>query len=349
MLRRARLVAAVGFACAMGSAMSSASAAGCKLATLDEWPVRIERNLLLVEGALNGQPARIMLDTGAARTLLLPATAMRLNVTRTDLKRDRAFGETKIEIAYLDEFRVGEFKRAPWRMMIAGNRDFAADVLLGEDFLSLVDLEFDLEHNAVRLFQPENCDGKKLAYWAAEGQSVGDVAIDAILATNPQIVLDVAINGQSVSALLASGAALSALDKPAAARLGVTPETPGVVVSNRNTGMGAKSLPVWNGPFATFTIGNETIKDARIQFSDLFQDANYAVIGSHIRTKVDGLQQMLLGVDFLRSHRVLVSHSQRRIYFTHNGGPVFGLPPGSLEARGETVPATDLKPAAAAN
>jgi hypothetical protein len=34
---------------------------------------------------------------------------------------------------------------------------------------------------------------------------------------------------------------------------------------------------------------------------------------------------MLLGADFLRSHRVLVAHSQRKIYFTYTGGPVFQL------------------------
>ena len=32
---------------------------------------------------------------------------------------------------------------------------------------------------------------------------------------------------------------------------------------------------------------------------------------------------MLVGADFLRSHRTLVSHSQRKIYYTYTGGPVF--------------------------
>jgi hypothetical protein len=32
---------------------------------------------------------------------------------------------------------------------------------------------------------------------------------------------------------------------------------------------------------------------------------------------------MLLGVDFLRAHRTLVAHSQRKLYFTYVGGPVF--------------------------
>jgi len=34
---------------------------------------------------------------------------------------------------------------------------------------------------------------------------------------------------------------------------------------------------------------------------------------------------MLLGADFLRAHRVLVAHSQGKIYFTYIGGPAFQL------------------------
>jgi len=32
---------------------------------------------------------------------------------------------------------------------------------------------------------------------------------------------------------------------------------------------------------------------------------------------------VLLGADFLRGHRVLIAHSQRKMYFTHAGGTVF--------------------------
>ncbi len=347
---RALQVAAVAFALVTGVGPPEAEGAGCKLAMLSEWPVRIENNQLLVEGALNGQPARIMLDTGAPRTQLNRATATRLNAARRDLKRDRkvgAGGESTVEIALLDEFRVVDFKRAPWRMVVAGDRDLDADVLLGEDFLSLVDVEFDLEDNAVRLFQPENCDGKSLAYWASDGQSVGNVPIDPIVTSHPQIVLDVVINGKRISALLDSGAAASMLDKPAASRLGATPETPGVTVVGQSSGAGGKVLPVWRAPFQSFTIGTEAAKDVSISFSDLFRDANYASLGSRIPTKIEG-SEMLLGVDFLRTHRVLVSHSQKRMYFTHNGGPLFASsrPP---DAKGDANPGADGKPPVPAN
>ena len=253
--RRAVAATAIGVVVLLGCGVPVAAAASCKLATVAEWPVRTERNVLLVDGAVNGQPARVLLDTGATRTLLFRAAATRFNVARTDARRDRMFGvggETKVEIAFLNEFRVGELKRAPYRMMIAGDRDFGADVILGEDFLSLVDVEFDLAHNVVRLFQPQDCDGVALAYWATAATTVGEVAFDAVQVTNPQIMLDVALDGKKISALLDSGASLSVLDKPAAALLGVTPETPGVIVAGKNAGLGGKLLPVWRSAVPDF-------------------------------------------------------------------------------------------------
>jgi hypothetical protein len=50
---------------------------------------------------------------------------------------------------------------------------------------------------------------------------------------------------------------------------------------------------------------------------------------------------MLLGADFLRAHRVLVSHSQRKMYFTYLGGPVF-VPPRPPQSGAE--PRTDKDP-----
>jgi hypothetical protein len=34
---------------------------------------------------------------------------------------------------------------------------------------------------------------------------------------------------------------------------------------------------------------------------------------------------MLLGADFFLSHRILISDSQKKVYFTYNGGPVFNV------------------------
>lgn len=50
---------------------------------------------------------------------------------------------------------------------------------------------------------------------------------------------------------------------------------------------------------------------------------------------------MLLGADFLRTHRVLIFNSQRRIYFTYGGGTTFqGVgAPGEAASSSKPTPA----------
>ena len=101
----------------------------------------------------------------------------------------------------------------------------------------------------MRLFQPKNCDGVSLAYWTTE--EAREVAIDPIYDYQPQILLTVQINGQPVKAMLDSGAGGSALTKADAARLGVMPETAGVVAAPSGTGLGPNKTEMWIGPFDT--------------------------------------------------------------------------------------------------
>ena len=103
----------------------------------------------------------------------------------------------------------------------------------------------------------------------------------------------------------------------------MTPQTPGAAAGGTSGGLGAKRVDWYVGPFESFAIGNESIPDVRIRFSDLFRDATYTNTSSRIVKNVTSYQPMLLGFDFLRAHRVLVAHSQRKLYFSYVGGPVF--------------------------
>jgi len=232
-------------------------------------------------------------------------------------------GETHVEAATVDELRVGQITRKNSQMIVVGERDFGSpvDVILGEDFFSQVDVEFDLPHNAVRLFQPKDCDAVRLAYWATQG--AGEIDMESYIDAGPRIVMTVQLNGQPMRAQLDSGSYASALDEPAAERLGITPDSPGVVRGGKGGGLGGKLVDFWTAPLQSFTIGDETIRNTNIRFGDLWKDATYTSTGSHVPRKLEGNPAMLLGADFLRSHRVLVAHSQRKIYFTYEGGPVF--------------------------
>ncbi|HEV3241312.1 MAG TPA: aspartyl protease family protein [Casimicrobiaceae bacterium] len=306
-----------------------AAAANCQLVQIADLPVRLERNHLLVDGAINGKKIGVMLDTGSVRSLILRSAAERLELSLQDVRDLRMFGvggELRVEAAYVNEFMVGQAVRKNWRVLVAGDQEIAGSAfILGEDFFHQVDIEFDLAHNAVRLYQPRDCAGAKLAYWATGG--AGEVDIEEIDDAHPQIILTVLINGQPVRALLDSGAGGSVLNKADAARLGVTPETPGVVALGGSTGLGANTVDNWSGPFESFAIGDEVIRNTTLGFADLWKDGSYTMGESRIPKHPSGL--MLLGFDFLRAHRVLVAHSQRKIYFTYVGGPVFQRTPAT--------------------
>lgn len=344
--RRCTLLFSAAAALALAG-LAQADVPGCTMVKIADLPVRVVRNKLIVDGLINGQKAGIVLDTGAMMTLILRPATDWLGLQRQEARGYRIFGiggETQVESVLIDDFRLGQASRKGWRMLVAGEHSFGdeAAVMLGEDFFDQVDVEFDLAHNAVRLFQPKNCDGVSLAYWTTEEPR--EVAIDAIYDYQPRIFLTVQINGQPVKAMLDSGAGGSILTTDDAARLGVTPETPGVVAVQNGYGLGPKQVNIWIGLFDSMIIGNEVINHPHIAFGDLYKAETYRPMGSRVSKSVDKEQPMLLGADFLRAHRVLVSHSQRKMYFTYLGGTVFASPPRPPRSGAEPRTDSDASP-----
>ena len=114
-------------------------------------------------------------------------------------------------------------------------------------------------------------------------------------------------------ALLDTGAAASALSMSEAARLGVTTKTSGAAAAGCSVGIGRKPVDYWSGAFESFAIGNEVIRNPTLRFADVLSNTG----------PFANVPRMVLGVDFLRTHRVYVAHSQRKLYFTYTGGTVF--------------------------
>ena len=294
----------------------------CRLQKVVEWKVRSIGRHMAVDGAINGKKIGIVLDTGAWASLLFRASAQRLDLDLKEALGERAFGvggETKVYTTVVDEFKLGEAAVRGLQLRVAGERDPGEgfDLLLGEDFLRNFDIEFDLANDIVRLWQPKDCDGVSLAYWTKD--VVGEAAIERITDSKRKIEFTVQLNGKPVHAFLDSGASTSMVSKHDAEAVGAKTVSATVGTS----GLGAKSVDVWIGKFASFAIGNEEIADVEIRVADIYQGATYQATGSRIAKNVFEHQPMLLGADFLRAHRTLVSHTQSKLYFMYVGGPVF--------------------------
>jgi len=307
----------------------------CKMGRIAELPLRAGDPLPITDGEINGQKVGILLGTGAKMNLILRSAARKLDLTRRGAGRVFSVaGESHAEVTQVDEFRIGQSVWKNWRVRVSGEGSFGSDVavLLGDPFFEQLDVEFDLAHNAVRLYEAKDCDGVSLAYWATE--PAGEVPIEA----SRGIRFTVSINGKPLRAELDSGSTASVLSKPDAARLGVTPESLGTVASACITTGGdtKRTLDSWVGQFESFAIGNERIRNPRIRFADLWKNMAYTETGSRLPSRFAGLPEMLLGTDFLRAHRLLVSRSQRKMYFTYAGGTVF--PDTPSEACSQPVP-----------
>jgi len=298
------------------------AAANCKLMQIGEWRVKPHSGRLIVDGEINGQKIGVLLDTGAQNSVILRAAADRLGLTRQTAPGYRAYGvggETYVEYTVLDEMKLGQAARRNWRVLVLGERELGQDhaLLLGYDFFQQVDIEFDLPNDTVRLFQAEDCGNVSLAYWARGTADVISLAIDN---EKPGILVPVKLNDRALLAELDSGASRSVVSRLVAAQIGVTPDTPTRVI----------------GAFQSFVIGGEMIRNPEIRFTDLSIASTQT--GSRVALRED-LRDMLLGLDFLRAHRVYVAHSQGRLYFAYSGGPVFSVPPPQ-----PPVPAPAAKP-----
>lgn len=300
----------------------SAGTSECKLIKITQWPVRMEHNVLTVDGAINGHKVRILIDTGAAMSAIPRSAAARLALpgVDTDLSGVAVGGLARLGVAHIDTLTIGEATRRNWQVWVIGEHDLGKNLgfILGYDFLRNVDIEFDLAAGVIRLFQAKDCKGVSLAYWAPGGASEAFIELEAI---NRSILLPVHLNGKSIQAMLDSGATGSVVSIRQAARLGITPQSPGVVAGRRITGFGERQVDVWIGLFQSFAIGGEIIWNPKIEFAEL-PHMYWQTSNGLMPTTID-VWDMVLGVDFLRTHRVFVAHSQRKVYFTYIGGQVF--------------------------
>lgn len=318
--RAMQLLIAAALACCAAPIFA---AGNCKLMKVAEWTVQPQSANLIVEGAINGQKVGVALDTGMMTSLMPRDAADRLGLTRYDARGYRAFGiggETHAEYVMLDEFKLGQAARRNWRVLVIGERDVGHDLafFLGYDFFEQVDVEFDLANNAVRLFQPQGCGDLPLAYWSRGTLDMVKLEMDH---EKPAILVPAKLNGKSIVAELDSGAERSLVSGLLAAQLGVTPGTPRTRAAGTIDGVGPGQPDQWIGAFESFTIGGETVRNPDIVFTDLHV-TNGAVTGTRLPSGRE-LSDMILGLDFLRAHRIYVAHSQRKLYFSYSGGPVF--------------------------
>jgi len=304
---------------------SQAWADSCQLKDYGTLPVEMVGGRATTMVKINGNDTRFIIDTGAFFDTMSRANALALGLKLRPApfgyRISGVGGTAAVEFAQVEEFGIlgATLKHIGF---IVGGTD-AGYGLLGANLLDLADLEIDLVHGKLTLFKADHCNKLALAYWSKDGQyNVADI-VPAVNESDRRTFLNVMINGKKVRAVLDSGAYATLLSRRAAERVGIDLNAPEVGAGS-SFGIGARSVKTWTVRIDSFSVGTETIQHSQVQVID----------GSM------GDTDMLLGVDFLLAHHMFIANSQRKVYFTYNGGRVFTLaeaPSDSDKPDGGTV------------
>jgi len=309
---------------ASGLLLPSPAFAACQLQTVGVLHVEMVRNSPLVDVSINGQPARLLVDTGGAASLLSRPAAQALHLQLLALEGVTLYGvggSDASDRVVVDDFQLGTLKVHKAQFFVAGREIGAAAGVLGESLLSRWDAEFDFAHGAVRLFQPKGCSGDQVVYWGGsysvsplQGGGEGE---DGMIKT----VLE--LNGHKTLAWWDSGSSLSIVTTDAAKLAGVVMHSDDVKEYGQMKGLGSQAVSTFITVFSTFQVGDERIENARLRIADMFSMNKSTPTATHIARDPIEVPGMLLGADFFQSHRIYVARSQNKVYFSYAGGPVF--------------------------
>ncbi len=332
---------------------SSSAHAACKIGVFADLTLQPNPERALVDGAVNGHPTKFIIDTGAWASTMPFADAVRLGV-----KVDRsgfAYMDINVKsegIGGTQEVGTVTFNMQldkidlPKEVMTAipmRPLDNNAAALVGMDLIGQRDIELNLPGNNIKLIKVEGCTTQELAYW---DKPYSQAKLESDGSGRSSIRVNVLLNGHVVPAMVDSGATQSIVTPEAARMAGL--DIAQAEVSGDIGGIGTRRVSAQVATFNTFTLGDETIKNAKLLVSAMWKYNKADETGTRLGSHTQSLEQprMLLGSDFLRAHRVLVANSMGMMVFSYMGGPVFDVSQARPDP-GQTAPGKAAGPAPA--
>jgi len=315
-----------------GTLVAAGAQAACNLELSATVPLKIENGRLFIPGAIGEHKVDYLVDLGAPDTLLQEAGhefgITPDNFRRLPLKAVMGDAEKQATLGPDADHDVAlAVERLPMRFTgtLPNFGSPLAMASLGMDFFAHYDVEFDVAHKTARLFVPTGCETARLAYWTKQ-YVVADMVPNITPPLNaapytaynfPHIQIRVSVNGQEMLAAIDTGYKDSSLSLAAAHRAGVDVASAQESDAIPDVFDGYASR-AWVGSFNEISFGAETVTPAWMKIHSFNPPAGSApaVTGGLLAKTRNAGADMVLGADFLISHRVLVSYSQNKVYFS---------------------------------
>jgi predicted aspartyl protease len=269
--------------------------------------VQLSDGLPLLERAVNGKAAPFLLDTGAERTVFADTAVGELGLPRDQWVSSsiRGIGGVIERTAnvVLHSFEIGgvplrrrsvnpalSFVVAPLPWHKLGNLTISG--LLGADYLSAFDLDLDLPGRKLTLYHTNGCMRQPIPWEPASSP----VSLER---PRPYVILaPVQIGNRTLHAQIDTGSTFSFISWKGAAQLGITPAMLAIDPELSVRGIGRQTVEMRSRSFELVRLGPAEYRDVRLVFG----------------LPAGGFPfDMLLGMDLLRSRRLLISYATGRL------------------------------------
>ncbi len=312
--------------------------AACNMRMMAELPLRLEAGALYTDVVVNGRDARAELSSGSQESAVAGWALAKLGLTQqaTGANLVTVKGTGSAYYTLVPTMKLGAIVAKDAPFFVTGSPADKArgpEVILGSRFFVQSDVEFDLAHGKLRLFQPEGCKDDEVLYWG------GAYSVTPLLANEEgynKLRFTVQLNGQPTEAELVSGDSFSTLSAGAAAHAGGRP-APGAAVDYTYETVRPEI-------FNSFAIDQEAMKNVTLAVTTLNNRFASDNLGTRLGSNLY-VRPLSLGADFIAAHRILVANSQRKLYLTYAGGRVFTIPtPDDGKAKTEAVAGAGATP-----
>jgi predicted aspartyl protease len=265
---RASLMAFAVFGMSIGAAQAQTPWPDeCKLHRVATFKMTDQGTVFTIPVTVNGAEKNFMVDTGGYATSVGADTAKAMGMALHSIKFNQiidAGGKTATQYAVADSFKLGALEAKNFALMVdnAGTAG-VLDGTLAPDLLRNFDVEFDFASHTMNLFRPHSCDGKA-AYWTGQY-----IAIPMEITPAGHTHVDVTLDGETMGAILDSGASTSFMSFGAARRYcDLKADSPGVTKEGQARGAQGTVMDSYSYGFKSLVMGGVSVTSPHVSLSD---------------------------------------------------------------------------------
>jgi predicted aspartyl protease len=266
------------------------SATSCPLDRQASFPIESRVNLLFASVLIDGKPARLVLDTGADRTMITETAAARLDLARDPRRFTRlegVGGVTTNREARTDTIVLGSGLVRGMGLTVGRLGQDQIDGLT----LAAFDVEIDPVQGQVTLYRARPC-ADAVPPWNEPYLSVSSTGM-----LRGRMLVPITLDGVDDVAILDTGAQVSSVSDALALKAGVTPQMLMLDPVGRSRGASDTAVTTHAHRFRSLQIGNTRIANPVI-----------AVL------QLPGQAGALLGANYLRGRKIWLSFASRRFF-----------------------------------